>query len=674
MNLDGPALLQLLPAIYRLRDAANGGALAELADVLAEQVQVLQEDLAQLYDDQFIETCADWVVPYIGDLIGYRQLNGVTASISSPRAEVANTIHLRRGKGTVAVLEGLARDVTGWDAHVVEYFQQLAWTQSLKHVRPGRGGTVSLRKQPVLERIASPFDTAAHSADFRGLNGNGGRYNLLNVGIHLWRLNSAARRGVTAFGLDAQRFFFNPLGADIALCRNPLPMPGDAPLAVEANLPLPISRRALAADLTAFYGADASLFIDGLPADATLLAADLSDLASDGSTWAHVPAVGTVLIDPQRGRIAFADAQAAPPIVSFCHATVGDLGGGSYERLSSLNLALAPVVELPAGAGALQAALDSVATGGAIEWPDSTTRAETPSIALAANAVVEIRAADQTRPVWQLTGELAISGANGAELTLNGLVISGGALHVTPTADGGVLHTIRLVHCTLVPGLSLNPDGSASQPGAPSLIVETEGTQVVLDHCITGALRLDENASLSLNACIVDAGDARAIALAAVDGAAAAGPLQATSSTLIGRIHTAVLQSASDCIFHAQRAIAVEALPWPAPVWSQRRQQGCVRFSSLPLDSLVPRRYRCQPAASADIDRVVPMFQSLRYGDAAYGQLSRRSAAEILSGAEDSAEMGAWHELMAPQRQTNLRLRLSEYLRVGLTGGLLFAD
>ena len=38
-----------------------------------EQVAVLEDDLEQLYDDQFIETCAEWVVPYIGDLVGYRR-------------------------------------------------------------------------------------------------------------------------------------------------------------------------------------------------------------------------------------------------------------------------------------------------------------------------------------------------------------------------------------------------------------------------------------------------------------------------------------------------------------------------------------------------------------------------------------------------------------------------
>ena len=119
-------LIELLPAIHRLRDHEQGGALRELLDVVAQQVAVLEEDLEQLYDDQFIETCADWVVPYIGDLIGYRSLHHSTPGLATPRAEVANTIGHRRRKGTVAMLEQLARDVTGWPAKVVEFFQLLA--------------------------------------------------------------------------------------------------------------------------------------------------------------------------------------------------------------------------------------------------------------------------------------------------------------------------------------------------------------------------------------------------------------------------------------------------------------------------------------------------------------------------------------------------------------------
>ena len=133
MTIDVQKLYNLLPAIYRIRDEEQGRPLSQLLAVIAEQVAVLQEDLAQLYDDQFIETAADWVIPYIGDLIGYQPLNGVIPQIASPRAEVANTIRYRRRKGTASVLEDLAHAVTGWDAHVVEFFQLLATTQYMNH-------------------------------------------------------------------------------------------------------------------------------------------------------------------------------------------------------------------------------------------------------------------------------------------------------------------------------------------------------------------------------------------------------------------------------------------------------------------------------------------------------------------------------------------------------------
>src|SRR3954470_11307992 len=101
--MDAQQLYELLPAIYRLRDAEGGEPLRALVEVLAGQAAVLEENLAQLYDDLFIETAADWAVPYLGDLIGYRELYGVTPQIASPRAEVANTIGFRRRKGTASM-------------------------------------------------------------------------------------------------------------------------------------------------------------------------------------------------------------------------------------------------------------------------------------------------------------------------------------------------------------------------------------------------------------------------------------------------------------------------------------------------------------------------------------------------------------------------------------------
>ena len=72
--------------------------------------------------------------------------------------------------------------------------------------------------------------------------------------------------------------------------------------------------------------------------------------------------------------------------------------------------------------------------------------------------------------------------------------------------------------------------------------------------------------------------------------------------------------------------------------------------------------------------RVRPQFTSLRYGDAGYCQLSRSCADEIRKGADDESEMGAFHDLYQPQRETDLRVRLDEYLRFSLEAGIIYVN
>ena len=45
---------------------------------------------------------------------------------------------------------------------------------------------------------------------------------------------------------------------------------------------------------------------------------------------------------------------------------------------------------------------------------------------------------------------------------------------------------------------------------------------------------------------------------------------------------------------------------------------------------------------------------------------------EIRRGADDEAEMGAFHALFSPQREANLQVRLGEFLRVGLAAGIFY--
>ncbi|HZS39136.1 MAG TPA: hypothetical protein VFF06_20030, partial [Polyangia bacterium] len=56
-NPTNERLYALLPAIYKLRDAAQGEPLRALLDVLDTQLQRLEQNTTDLYENWFIETC-----------------------------------------------------------------------------------------------------------------------------------------------------------------------------------------------------------------------------------------------------------------------------------------------------------------------------------------------------------------------------------------------------------------------------------------------------------------------------------------------------------------------------------------------------------------------------------------------------------------------------------------
>jgi len=681
MSFDGKRLFELLPTVYRLRDgegaAGSKDALRALADVIAEQVAVLEEDLDQLYDDQFVETCAEWVAPYIGDLIGYRTLYGLTAKIGSPRAEVANTIAYRRRKGTASMLEQLARDVTGWDARVVEYFQRLVVTQYMNHVRLDNVAWPDMRDGAALARIGSPFETLSRTAEVRRIVRRRGRFNIPNVGLHVWRIRDYALTGSPAEKLlpaDAsdRRYFFSPLGADAPLFNRAVAEDKITHLAERLNVPAPITRRELWDDLAAFYPSSFSVTFGGRPLPASAVGAcDLSDF---GGGWAYA-ATDRVLVDPVLGRISLpptlvVDGQPVAmtnPVVSFRYGFAADMGGGEYPRLESISEDVLPVVPVVAPA-TIGAAVASLADSGAVEIRGSSRFEETPAVAAQAGARIEIRAADGSRPTVVLGGELIVDVADDAEVTLNGLLLVGARLRVPAGAGRG---TLRLRHCTLVPGLALNVDGTPEQPTEPSLVVESDEVAVEIDHCIVGGLRVHEDATVRIESSIVDATDPTGVAYSAPDGAGAGGELTLVACTVVGKVHARVLRLVSNSILAARLA---DGDSWDFPVDAERRQDGCVRFSYVPLDSRTPRRHRCVPASLADAARVRPQFASERYGRPAYCRLADRGPAEIGAGADDESEMGAYHDLFDPRRETNLSVRLEEYLRFGLEAGVFHAS
>lgn len=677
MSFTADRLYELLPAVYRIRDAEEGGPLRQLVEVIAEQVAVLEENIDRLYDDQFIETCAEWVVPYIGDLLGVRGIHSLEAGGLSARAQVANTLAYRRRKGTASVLEQLARDVTNWPARVVEFFELLATTQNLNHLRPHSLHTPDLRDVESLERLDTPFDKIAHTLDVRRIESNRGKHNVPNVGIFLYRLDAFPLTDAKAFRVRPRHFTFSPLGSDGPLFNRPVAETEISHLAEPTNVPMPISRLALFLHKETHYGRDKSIFltVNGVEIEPRkIFSCDLSDAGA--TNWAHTPPPdGFYAVDPVLGRVALPASQSVPAEVKvrFSHGFAHEIGGGEYQRVSEIKRPA--TLAMPGGAASMRAAFDAVVNGGVLEIRDSSTHAVNTTLALPAGRsavlevvdpsptdreakLLEVRAADGSRPVLDLNGDLTLSGAPGTEIALNGLVITGGTLVV-----GENLRKLTLRHCTLVPGIRVSRRGPPQSPAAPVLIVNSEETEVEIDSCIVGGLRIADGASCEIRNSIVDAVAAGNVAYAGPGPASPGGPLTVVNGTVIGRVRTHEMKLASNSIFLAEGA---------APIHSEVRQEGCVRFSWLPQDSRTPRRYRCQPESPGSPPRVRPLFTSLRYGDPGYMQLSPLCPEEIRGGAEDESEMGAFHDLFTPLRETNLRVRLDEYLRFGLEAGIFY--
>lgn len=669
-------LYQLLPAIHRIRDAEQGGPLKALLAVIAEQVEIIEENVEQLYDDQFIETCADWVIPYIGDLIGYRTLYGDGLGPGSPRAEVAHTIALRRRKGTAAVLEQLARDVTGWNARAVEFFQTLVTTQYMNHLRPYNHYAPDLRQWEPLEHVNTAFDTVAHTVDVRRIVSGRGRYNIPNVGLFLWPIESHGLTRSTAVRVDDERWRISALNHDMPLYNRPEAEERITHMAEPYNVPMQLSRRRLHEDLLSpvsqYYGEGLSLalYINGSATPVPLTDVVICNLSGDDPSWAHVPVVdGKFAIDPVLGRVALPENPPEPVEqvqVTHHYGFGAEIGGGEYERAASF--AASPtqqIVRVPDDHATIAAALAVLAGDGVVEITDNGRYEEAPSVQVASGGRIELRARNERRPSLVLTGEMTVNGGADSEFSLNGLLVSGEKLRI-PVAGANQLRHLRITHATLVPGWALTSKGVPVHPDEPSLIIEIADTQIRIERAIVGGLRTHAGASLTLTDSILDATRIEGVASAGLDGAAPGARLSMQACTSIGKLHAAATPLISDSLLLAALA---ENDTWEAPVRAERKQTGCVRFSWLPLEARVPRRYRCQPSAGTPI---APRILSLDYGTPTYCWLSTQTADAIRRGAEDEGEMGVFHHLRASQRETNLRVRLAEYLRAGLESGIFY--
>jgi hypothetical protein len=695
MSLDAGQLYALLPARLRLRDAENGSPLEALMRVAAAQVAVVEDNLRQLYDDEFIETCARWVIPYIGDLVGANAVYEIGGAATGSRAAVANTIAYRRRKGTLLALEQAAMDVSGRPAVAVEFFKRLITTESMRHVRPAHAASVSLRHGSRLDRHGA-FDTLNRTIDVRriaprvrtaaspdtapldiALHGPG-KYNIPDVGVYVWRWKNNSVAGAPAFMFDQRRYLFSPLGQNMPLFNGPPPRASFSGVMTRLDVPQPIRRREFFDQPADFYGSSMQLIADGAVIDVSqICSCDLSDRS--GGRWGCVPK-DKVAIDPELGRIQFGSSLPAPREfqVNYNYGFPADLGGGPYDRTTSLPAYTPEVFPFFAVAGSdatptLEAAVQAwnaqpPGSNGMIVAPDF----ETLVINLTGNAAITVAegsalwivaARPSSPPIFSgsravLRGNVEVAGTG--QLVVNGVWISG-VVQVHDAAN------VQFSDCTLVPGISLDRGGRAIDPGEPSILASAPGAAITLLRTISGPIAAAEGSVTRICSSIVDAGSPCGIAYAAADMAGEGADLHIEDSTVIGKVHTRTMEIASNTIFLARRP---RHDSWKAAIWCGRKQAGCMRFCFVPADAITPRRYRCLPGDDAQESALRPQFITLQYGHPSYGLLSGNVPMAVWSGADNGSQMGVYKFLEETEAARNVQLRTPEFLPFNLEAGV----
>jgi hypothetical protein len=728
MSLVAKDLYALLPATYRTRDMENGSPLLALIRIISGQTAILEENIQQLYDDEFIETCERWVIPYIGDLVGASPIYEIGAALHGQRAEVANTIGYRRRKGTLLALEQVAADVSGRPAVAVEFFKRLITNESMRHARPRHAACVDLRHGLQLDRMGGAFDTLNRTVEVRriaprvrtvadpdtapleiALHG-GGKFNVPDIGVYLWRWKSNPVENAPAFMVDARRYLFSPLGNDMLLFNQPPPHDSFSRLMGRPDVPQPIGRREFFKAPGDFYGASLLLIADGIPIDLSQICCrNLSD--EHGDRWGCTSA-GKIAIDPVLGRIQLgADVPVPDDLrVNYCHGVAADIGGGPYNRVNNLPALAAPLVTffatvgttgtarvenavaawneqapgtkglivlpdfesfdidltgaaaitVPAGSALWIVAAQPGSTSGAASGPASGAASGTPSGSTSGSSS---GSSSDTQPIFNsarvtLRGSVEVHGTG--QLVVNGVWIAG-RVRVTEAAD------VQLSDCTLVPGRSLTRAGFPVDAGEPSVVAETAGANVSLLRSISGPLWITPGGLTRICSSIVDATSRCGVAYAAPEPGAAGADLHIEDSTVIGKVHVHTMELASNTIFMARRP---KHDPWRAAMWCDRRQAGCMRFCFVPADAIVPRRYRCLPPDADSEAALRPQFITLRYGHPSYGLLSGEVPMAVWTGADNGSQMGMYKTTEETEAVRNVQLRAPEFLPFNMEAGV----
>ena len=526
-------LWKLLPSIYRSLDTDSfsaPGPLREMVNRIGAQAAILRRNIDRLWEDQSIETCDDWVIAYIADLLA----TNLVASLDSrgQRLDVAKTIYFRRRKGTVAILEEIAANITGWDARVVEFFRRMGRTrhnfdpaiglpaetsdqagalalqleEGLRGfwTNTGIGGWADLRNRYGATRVRTAFDEFFHTADFRRGVDMVGWHNIPRLGVFLWRLHSFGVDQTTPVPVSGcpDQYSFDPTGRQIPLfaaaSRSQATSYGDNWVSPqEWQLPGPIGTPLLQAALKQPNAIPLYSSID--PVDGvTVVPNSFGVFNKPGPLYVLVGPSHFIdttshrsTIFPEIGRFRVLTPPAGQLYATYHYGFSSTIGSGPFDRRAPGTISFAsptpvttvrdsnPIV-VPAPAG-------TTVIGDSLTYTTVNNPSGIDNVVVQAGAkkrpVLRLPAPSPAVSTWVLTGNAESS------LVLDGLLVSGGDIIL-----GGSFARVTLTCCSLDPGNAGDSslfvkavDGRDLRPCR--LWVEAQVRELVVDRCITGPIR-----------------------------------------------------------------------------------------------------------------------------------------------------------------------------------------
>jgi hypothetical protein len=653
----------LLPEVYRAADSEDfdrKGPLRELVERIGVQAAIVRRSIDQMWDDQSIETCDGWAIPYIAELVGANLVAALNPR--GLRLQAAKAIYYRRRAGTVSILEEAARDVTGWDTRIVEFFRRLTRMDHLldpekglpsagrdpqgtrrlqiaQHLlgedsRTPAGGWADLRNAYAASRAHTTFDELSHTADVRKGSAALGWHNIPHLGVFVWRLHSFPESADDLDGLLATPvestaggcWTFDPTGREIPLFAAASRGPNLGTRWIAPNewqLPAPIDR-----ELFAQHGAT-HLYLHG-------------SLGVFGASAANPVPLANLRIDPERGRFSGVSSNPVPRVL-YHYGSAARIGAGAYDR----RLPATSPGTLVTGGGTIP----SVGPAGTLTINDSRTY--TGVTDLSGITDVTIRSDDGKRPLIRSSAaEWKFTATADGKLRLEGMFVSG-----TDIVLAGDFERVTIAFSTLDPGSSSH---TASSPYARAIdgrvlrpsrvLVDGHVALLRIESSITGPIRTRAGGvieRLEIDASVVqmvpsappNPGD-RSIALES-------GEVRIVRSTILGpaQVHRIdVSESILDDV-----------------VLVDDPQHGCVRFSAWSRGSVLPRKYE-----SVQITPHAPLFTSRAFGHPGYIQLRRDADRAIREGAENGSEMGACYPEMNAIKERSLLLELQELMPLGL--------